>query len=240
MLNDPIQFPPKKHFPWILWILWLSVAIFLTGFVVKRYPAIITNQSDLIHLISLGLVLAYLSFIVLARRFHFSEAIQYLTLWFGIALVMLGVYSYRYQLADIINTIGGEIFPFKGREIQVGTVSFPLSSNGHFMMEAIVEGIPINFMLDTGASRVVLTQNDAERLGLRVNKLSYTQPTSTANGVVWSAPLRLQKIKIGSIAVSNVAASVSNNDLEQSLLGMSFLEKIKGYEVQKNTLILRN
>jgi aspartyl protease family protein len=240
MLNKPLNFPPKKRFSWVLLALWLSVAIFLTGYLVKGFPEMFTNQSEHIHLISLGLIFAYLSLVLLAQRFHFLETIKYLTVWLGIGLIILGIYSYRYQLANTMNIIGEEIIFFKSPERYAGSLTFPLNNKGHFMLEAIVEGVPIKFMLDTDATRVILTQADAKRLGLLVNGLSYTQPTGTAQGVVWSAPIRLQKIKIGSVSVSNVAASVSNSELEQSLLGMSFLEKIEGYEVQKGVLILKN
>ncbi|MBL0942156.1 MAG: TIGR02281 family clan AA aspartic protease, partial [Alphaproteobacteria bacterium] len=77
-------------------------------------------------------------------------------------------------------------------------------------------------------------------LGVMVNELAYTHPTNTSNGLVWSAPIRLQKIKIGVVSASNISASVSKDNLEYSLLGMSFLKKIKQFEIHKGVLVLKN
>ena len=87
---------------------------------------------------------------------------------------------------------------------------------------------------------MVLTRDDARRLGIDFDELRYTQRMMTANGETRSALIRLDEVKIGNVRVNNVAAVVPQNDvLTQSLLGMSFLGQLSRYEATQESLILR-
>ena len=94
-------------------------------------------------------------------------------------------------------------------------------------------------MVDTGASRVVLTQRDATRLGFKAEDLSFNSRSSTANGEVWGASVTLETILVEDHPIHDVPASVSKDDLNVSLLGMSYLDKLKGYKVERGDLTLQ-
>ncbi len=94
------------------------------------------------------------------------------------------------------------------------------------------------FVVDTGASDVILSLTDAERVGLDPDSLSYTRAYTTANGTIFGAPVRLESISIGPIAVENVRASISQTDLSISLLGMSFLKRLDGFSVRGRTMTI--
>jgi len=111
--------------------------------------------------------------------------------------------------------------------------------SGHYVIEAMVNGAPVTFLVDTGASEIVLTLDDARRIGLEPRTLAFTQRFSTANGEVRGAPVVLREIRIGQFRLLDVAASVNEAPLALSLLGMSFLEQLSGYEVERGRLILR-
>jgi clan AA aspartic protease (TIGR02281 family) len=111
--------------------------------------------------------------------------------------------------------------------------------SGHYVVEAMVNGAPVTFLVDTGASEIVLTQDDARRIGLEPRALAFTQRFSTANGEVRGAPVVLREIRISQFRLFDVTASVNEAPLEVSLLGMSFLEQLSGYEVERGRLILR-
>jgi aspartyl protease family protein len=111
--------------------------------------------------------------------------------------------------------------------------------SGHYVIEAMVNGAPVTFLVDTGASEIVLTLDDARRIGLEPRTLAFTQRFSTANGEVRGAPVVLREIRIGQFRLLDVTASVNEAPLAVSLLGMSFLEQLSGYEVQRGRLILR-
>jgi clan AA aspartic protease (TIGR02281 family) len=111
--------------------------------------------------------------------------------------------------------------------------------HGHFLVEAVVNGVPIDFMVDTGASHIVLTQKDARKLGLTPASLQFTQEFRTANGTVRAAPVELRELRIGQFRLFDLEASVNGGPLPISLLGMSFLQRLSSYEVARGRLILR-
>jgi clan AA aspartic protease (TIGR02281 family) len=118
-------------------------------------------------------------------------------------------------------------------------VVIPAGPHGHFLVEAVVEGVPIRFLIDTGASDIVLSMNDALDIGLRPADLRFTRRFETANGVVRGAPITLRELRIGQLQLFDLEASVNEAPLEVSLLGMRFLNELRGYEVADGRLILR-
>jgi clan AA aspartic protease (TIGR02281 family) len=111
--------------------------------------------------------------------------------------------------------------------------------SGHYLIEAAVNGAPVTFLVDTGASDIVLTLEDARRAGLHPRTLAFTQRFATANGEVRGAPVVLREVRIGQLRRFDIAASVNEAPLGVSLLGMSFLEQLSSYEVERGRLILR-
>ncbi len=111
--------------------------------------------------------------------------------------------------------------------------------NGHFVVDAMVNGSPITFLVDTGASDIVLTMADARRLGFIPGNLDFSEQYQTANGEVRGAPVRLRELRIGQYSLCDLEASVNEGPMTVSLLGMSFLEQLRGYQVEDGRLILR-
>ena len=112
-------------------------------------------------------------------------------------------------------------------------------ANGHFLVKAHVNGVETNFLVDTGASDVALTAEDAKRIGINAGKLKYTREYQTANGIIRAAPLTLRDVRIGQLRIRNVEATVTDAPMGISLLGMSFLGELAGYEVRGDRMILR-
>ncbi len=110
---------------------------------------------------------------------------------------------------------------------------------GHFLLEAEVNGEPVDFLVDTGASLVVLGSETAERLGFELDSLQYTGTARTANGTAPIARVILDEIVIGDLTVRAVEAAVVRKPMATSLLGMSFLARLDGYEVRDGRLVLR-
>jgi aspartyl protease family protein len=111
------------------------------------------------------------------------------------------------------------------------------NQQGHVVVEAFVNGTPVRFLVDTGATMVVLTLNDAAAAGLSRGDLVFSMRTSTANGAARAAPVRLRELRIDQLQVDDVAAVVVEN-LSISLLGQSFLTRIDGYEMRDRVLTL--
>ena len=110
--------------------------------------------------------------------------------------------------------------------------------HGHFVVEAVVDGVPITFLVDTGASDLVIAPEDARRLGYAGARLRFDLRYETANGIIRAAPIRLREVRIGQLSLYDVDAAVTEGDLPVSLLGMSLLRRLGGYRVEGDRLLL--
>ena len=117
--------------------------------------------------------------------------------------------------------------------------SIAKASDGHYWAEADVNGSRVRFLVDTGASAVALTPADAERLGFEPKRLNYAYKVMTANGEAHAAAVKLASISVAGAQVANVDALVLDKGLDTSLLGMTYLGRLSGYEATKTALILR-
>ena len=112
-------------------------------------------------------------------------------------------------------------------------------ANGHFVFKAAVNERLANFVADTGATYVVLTYDDAQRLGLSPHSLDFSAPVQTANGITHVAPVTLDRVRVEDITVRNVPAAVAEKGmLTTNLLGMSFLRQLKSFHIEGNELVL--
>ena len=110
---------------------------------------------------------------------------------------------------------------------------------GHFQVEGAVDGRRIDFMVDTGASLVALRERDAARLGIFPAARDYTGRSSTANGIVKVAPVRLSSLEVNGIRVYDVQAVViPDQSLNVNLLGMSFLSRVRRFEMANGRLVM--
>ena len=108
------------------------------------------------------------------------------------------------------------------------TVRLESDGRGQFRVEARVDGRPIDFMVDTGASSVVLRESSAAKLGIFPRPSEYIGRSSTANGIAKFAPVRLNRVEVNGINVYDVNAAVMPDDaLGVNLLGMTFLSRVK-------------
>ncbi len=119
------------------------------------------------------------------------------------------------------------------------TVELRSDGRGHFITSAQVNGSSVDVMVDTGASMVALTWEDAERAGIFVRPSDFTHRANTANGVAKVAPVTIDSISIGHITVRNIKGMVSEpGKLSGTLLGMTFLGRLSRAELRRGTLLL--
>jgi aspartyl protease family protein len=162
----------------------------------------------------------------------------------AIAVLAGGVYLARFADKSVVEA------PTQAATVQVadqpmqssaGQHRMELASgrDGHFHADARVEGRHIDFLVDTGASLVVLRESDAAAVGIRPMRSDYTATVTTANGKLKAAPVKLERVEIGDIAVFDVPALVLPDEaLSQNLLGVAFLSKLRRYEVADGRLTL--
>jgi len=117
-------------------------------------------------------------------------------------------------------------------------VSAPRDRDGHYYLSLIINDAPIRFVVDTGATDLVLTKEDAVRVGLDPKQLAYLSIANTANGQVRLARVRLDSVQLGDITDQNVRAVVNEGDMRESLLGMTYLQKFGRIQIEGNRLTL--
>ena len=110
--------------------------------------------------------------------------------------------------------------------------------DGGFYLMGQVNGQIVRFLVDTGASDIVLSAADAERVGIETSRLSFDHPSETANGVGYAAPSTVESLAVGSIRFDGVPVLVNQAPMSSSLLGMSFLKRLESFRVSGRKLYL--
>jgi aspartyl protease family protein len=156
----------------------------------------------------------------------------------GVALV--AVYAYRFEFSEIADRVMEELGPSVARMGPGGEVVIRRRLGGEFIVPGKVNGRSVAFVFDTGASSVVLTAEDAAAAGVTVAADDFFVDVTTANGATTAAPTRLDWVAVGGIVVRGVPALVAQpGTLQQSLLGMTFLERLKSFAVEGGKLVFK-
>lgn len=176
------------------------------------------------------LLVAVGGYFVAHGRGNLNKMAQQAAIW---GLIFLGVVA-GYGLW---NDVSRELAP---RQQMVGdaTLEVPRQRDGHFYVTAQSGDAVLDFVIDTGASDVVLTQADARRAGIDLGALAYTGSAATANGVVRTARTRLGELTLGGFTDRNVTVWVNEGEMDMSLLGMTYLRRFEKLEIADDVLRL--
>lgn len=167
------------------------------------------------------------------------EVVQGTFFWGGLCALLVVGYTYRTDLVQAGYRVLGALAPGMAVTQQDGTILIVRDAGGHFVVDGRTNGSRTQFLLDTGASAVVLSYNDARRAGYRDEDLSFTVPVSTANGRTLVAPVRIDDITIGDHTLRNVRGFVARDgSLDASLLGMSALDRLRSWRIEGDRLIM--
>jgi aspartyl protease family protein len=159
--------------------------------------------------------------------------------WGGLLGVLVVGYTFRGDLVAGGYRVLGALAPGLAVNQEDGTILVVRDTTGHFHINASVNGRPVTFLLDTGASAVVLTHEDAQAAGYSNSELNFSMPVSTANGRTVVAPVKISDIRVGDASFRDVRAFVAQPDaLETSLFGMSVLDRLKGWKIEGDKLVL--
>jgi aspartyl protease family protein len=185
--------------------------------------------ASLIYLGLLGTVIA--GWLVASMRGQIGKLAQFAAIWTFIfigAIVVTGLWP------DIRHTVA----PRQTVMMEGARVEVPRSIDGHYYLTLDVNGVPVRFVVDTGATDLVLTRADAERAGVDTGKLIFSGRAFTANGTVETAPVTLESVALGQAADRRVRAVVNGGEMQENLLGMSYLHRFSRLEISDGRLIL--
>ncbi len=132
--------------------------------------------------------------------------------------------------------IRGQILP-RQTITETGQIEVPRAEDGHYYLTLTIDGTEIEFLADTGASSVVLSDSDARKLGIDPDQLAYLGEAETANGVVLTADVSIKNVELGPFFEETITASVTKGAMEGSLLGMDYLGLFR-IEIDQGKMIL--
>jgi aspartyl protease family protein len=187
------------------------------------------DTAQLMYLILLGG--AVLAWFIAANRNSLGKTMQHAALW---GLIFVGVIAAIGLWDDIRQTVR----PTQTVFADGGVIELPRAPDGHYYLTAEVNGTALRFVVDTGASDIVLSRADAVKVGLDPGALSFHGQASTANGIVRTAPVRLETVAVGGMVDRDVRAVVNEGDLFESLLGMRYLQRFSSIRIENGTLVL--
>ena len=168
-----------------------------------------------------------------SHRQSVGKSLQMALVWGMIFLGCMAVYG---LWGDISRDYGRNSLPITQQD---GTIALPRAPDGHYYVTVEVNGAAIDFLVDTGASDIVLSRADAARIGFDLEKLAFLGSARTANGIVPIAYSRLKTIQLGPYLDQGVSVAINGGEMEKSLLGMSYLGLFGRIEIAQDQLILR-
>jgi aspartyl protease family protein len=237
----------RRRPPTLLTILLIFVALVVLVLMLRHDAGTVFGMSttDFSRLATLLAILVFVGVGVIVRSMRASEVVQAILFWTMAIVVLVGLYGFRDELGIVGGRIVGALVPgtpIAGRlsgETDPNSVVILRNGGGHFGVRAEVDNEPMSLLVDTGATFVTLTPDDAAEIGIDPSTLDFVVPIQTANGTIRAASIRLERIAIGPIERENIPALVApRGALDESLLGLSFLDKLGGYSISGDRLVL--
>lgn len=190
------------------------------------------DSADFPRLVYLVILLtAVVGWLIAENRQSLGKTARTLVVW---GLIFIGLMAGYGLWGDIRS----DISPRQTVLEDGAGIAVPRSEDGHFHLVLQVNGIPVEFLVDTGASDIVLTLEDAERVGLNPDNLAFLGRARTANGVVETAYATVDSVSLGPVRFDRVGVAVNGGEMDGSLLGMAFLNRFERLEISDNRLVL--
>lgn len=187
------------------------------------------SVARLIYLVLLGAAVA--GWFLAENRANMGKNVRMALAWGMIFLGFLAGYG-------LWQDVKSDVLPSQAVIADGGAIEVPRGRDGHFHLTLDVNGEPVRFLVDTGASDVVLSMEDAERVGLNLDDLAFVGSARTANGTVSTAFATLDEVRLGPATFRDVGVAVNGGEMPGSLLGMSFLRRFDRLEISGEVLKL--
>ncbi|MEM6323854.1 MAG: TIGR02281 family clan AA aspartic protease [Pseudomonadota bacterium] len=185
--------------------------------------------ASLVYLVLLVSVLG--GYFLIANRQSAGTTARHATLW---GLIFLGLIAGFGLWSDIRD----DVVPRQTVFADEGRIEIPKSPDGHFYITATLNDTPVRFVVDTGATDIVLSQSDANAVGIDMSRLIFSGRASTANGLVETAVTEIDRFAVEEIVDRDVRVWVNRGEMDGSLLGMAYISRFDRFEISGNRLVL--
>ena len=224
----------------ILWLALLLAGGVALWILADLFPGRLSSDEDRAYLAQSVVVLALLAGgLAFFRRTTLGAALRNLAIWAGIALALVLGFTFQEELRHTATRVRAELLPSYPLTAAANELVVTASADGQFHIVGEANGTKVDFLIDTGASDIVLAPADARRVGIDTNALHFTRIYRTANGLGRGASFTLPSLSIGPIERSNVPISINQSETSDSLLGMSFFAGLTSFEIRGRKLYLR-
>ena len=222
-----------------LWLALVGGAVIVIIFLNRSFPSTDTVLGDPALIQTLGFLALASSGLLFVRQFNLKQTARNVLVWVAAGGVLIIGFSFQNELKDLGLRLRSSLVP--GYPIQTGARELTLSEgdDGHYHVYGEINGTRIAFLIDTGATDIVLDPADATRIGLDLDQLKFDIPFGSANGIGYGARAVVGRLIVGPIEFSDVRVSINKAGMGSSLLGMAFLKRLKSYSVSGGKLILR-
>jgi len=222
-----------------LWLGLLAAAGVGVFFLSQNFPSSDSPLGDPALVQTLGFLALASSSLLFVRQFDLKQTARNIVIWVAVGGVLIIGFSFQNELQELGLRLRSAVVP--GYPVQTGARELTLSEgqDGHFHVYGAINGTRIAFLIDTGATDIVLNPSDARRLGFDLDNLNFDRPFGSANGIGYGAKAVVGGLSVGPITFTDVEVSINKAAMGSSLLGMAFLKRLKSYSVSGGKLILR-
>lgn len=183
------------------------------------------------------LVLVLVGSSLISRRLPIGQTLKYAGIWVAIFAVGVVLFSFRDQAGDAMQQVRRQLNPSEPVE-SGSSVRILRGDDGHYSITAKVNGSPVRFLVDTGATTSTMSRSSALAAGVDIPENGFSVMVETASGTAMMRRARIRELAIGSIRREDVAILVSDDIENLNLLGMNYLSSLSGWRVEGRELIL--
>ena len=222
-----------------LWLGVLALAGALIYVLRQNFPSGDSPLGDPYQIQLLGFLALASSSLLFVRRINLNRTIHNLLIWVAVGGVLIIGFSYQQELADLGLRLRSNLVP--DYAVSAGPHEMVISEGegGNYHVYGTINGQQVRFLIDTGASDIVLSPADARRLGVDFSMLTFDHVYESANGIGHGATAEVADLSVGGIHFTNVQVAINGAEMSSSLLGLAFLKRLKSYSFSSGKLILK-
>ena len=175
---------------------------------------------------------------LVARRLPIGQTLKMALAWVAIFGALFVVFSFRPEIKAVWQRVASDLGGTSHQTAVGDAVVVTRGDNGHFSVQALVNGQPVDFMIDSGATITAITANAAKASHLDVDEAGFPVVLDTANGQTTAKRANVKELRIGGLKLTDHHAVVSESFGETNVLGMNFLDSLKSWKVEGDKMIL--